>query len=152
MISCCCRLDADDVLLYKVIRSDDDCVNLQSTWIHCRSGKITGKWCLMLWRAKIFLSAINRCKQNYTEGNRIRGFLYCTINYCSSDIKNRCNKIFIQPILEYTSILWSHYYVKYINKLMNMTLLVSPTSSRTFPGEHCNKEKLAIEGSCYIRF
>ena len=30
LISCCCRLYADDVLLYKVIRSDEDCVSLQS--------------------------------------------------------------------------------------------------------------------------
>ena len=27
-ISCCCRLYADDVLLYKAIRSDEDCVSL----------------------------------------------------------------------------------------------------------------------------
>ena len=30
LVSCCCRLYADDVLLYKVIRSDEDCASLQS--------------------------------------------------------------------------------------------------------------------------
>ena len=30
MVSCCCRLYADDLLLYKVTRSDEDCVSLQS--------------------------------------------------------------------------------------------------------------------------
>ena len=29
-VSCCCRLYADDVLLYKVIGSDGDCASLQS--------------------------------------------------------------------------------------------------------------------------
>ena len=44
-------------------------------------------------------------------------FLYRNIKHCSSDIKNRCYKIFIQPILEYTLIVWSPYYDKYVNKL-----------------------------------
>ena len=30
LISCCCKPYVDDVLLYKVIRSDKDCVSLQS--------------------------------------------------------------------------------------------------------------------------
>ena len=30
LVSCCCRLYADDVLLYKVIKSDEDCISLQS--------------------------------------------------------------------------------------------------------------------------
>ena len=30
LVSCCCRLYADDVLLYKVIRLDEDCASLQS--------------------------------------------------------------------------------------------------------------------------
>ena len=30
LVSCCCRLYADDVLLYRVIGSDEDCVSLQS--------------------------------------------------------------------------------------------------------------------------
>ena len=37
--------------------------------------------------------------------NRVRGFLYHNIKHCSLDIKNRCYKIFIQPILEYASII-----------------------------------------------
>ena len=41
------------------------------------------------------------------KANRVRGFLYHNIKHCSSDIKNRCYKIFIQPILEYASIIWS---------------------------------------------
>ena len=51
------------------------------------------------------------------KANRVRGFLYRNIKHCSSDIKNRRYKIFIQPILEYASIIWSPYYDKYVNKL-----------------------------------
>ena len=40
LVSCCCRLYADDVLLYKVIRTDGDCISLQSD-LDCRSGKMT---------------------------------------------------------------------------------------------------------------
>ena len=47
------------------------------------------------------------------KANRVRGFLH----HCSSDVKNRCYKIFIRPILEYASIIWSPYYNKYANKL-----------------------------------
>ena len=54
------------------------------------------------------------------KANRVRGFLYRNIKHCSLDIKNRCYKIFIQPILEYASIIWSPYYDKYINKLEAM--------------------------------
>ena len=45
--------------------------------------------------------------------NRVRGFLYHNIKHCSRDIKNRCYKTFIQPTLEYASIIWSPYYNKY---------------------------------------
>ena len=51
------------------------------------------------------------------KGNRVRRFIYRNIKHCSPDIKNRCYKIFIQPILEYASIIWSPYYNKYVNKL-----------------------------------
>ena len=40
------------------------------------------------------------------KANRVRGFLYRNIKHCSLDIKNRCYKIFIQPILKYASIIW----------------------------------------------
>ena len=46
--------------------------------------------------------------------NRVRGFLYRNIKHCSSDIKSRYCKIYNQSILEYASIIWSPYYVKYI--------------------------------------
>ena len=39
------------------------------------------------------------------KANRVRGFLYRNIKHCSADIKNRCYKIFIQPILEYALII-----------------------------------------------
>ena len=52
-----------------------------------------------------------------SKANRVRGFLYRNIKHCSPDIKNRCYKIFIQPILEYALIIWSPYYNKYVNKL-----------------------------------
>ena len=51
------------------------------------------------------------------KANRVRGFLYRNIKHCSPDVKNRCYKIFIRPILEYASIIWSPYYNKYVNKL-----------------------------------
>ena len=51
------------------------------------------------------------------KANRVRGFLYRNIKHFSPDIKNRCYKMFIQPILEYASIIWSPYYNKYVNKL-----------------------------------
>ena len=51
------------------------------------------------------------------KANRVSGFLYRNIKHCSLDIKNRCYKISIKPILEYASIIWSPYYDKYINKL-----------------------------------
>ena len=51
------------------------------------------------------------------KANRVRGFLYRNIKHCSPDIKNRCYKIFIRPILEYASIIWSPYYNQYVNKL-----------------------------------
>ena len=40
------------------------------------------------------------------KANRVRRYLYRNIKYCSSDTKNRCCKIYIQPILEYASILF----------------------------------------------
>ena len=51
------------------------------------------------------------------KANRARGFLNCNIKHYSPDIKNRCYKIFIQPILDYASIIWSPYYDKHIKKL-----------------------------------
>ena len=51
------------------------------------------------------------------KANRARDFLYCNIKHCSPDIKNRCYKMFIQPILDYASIIWSPYYDKHIKKL-----------------------------------
>ena len=46
------------------------------------------------------------------KANRVREFLYRNIKHYSPDIKNRCYKIFIQPILEYALIIWSPYYNK----------------------------------------
>ena len=51
------------------------------------------------------------------KANRVRRFIYCNIKHCSLDIKNRCYKIFIQPILEYASIIWSPYYNKYLEAI-----------------------------------
>ena len=51
------------------------------------------------------------------KANQVSRFLCRNIKHCSLDIKNRCYKILIQPILEYASIIWSPYYDKHINKL-----------------------------------
>ena len=62
------------------------------------------------------------------KANRVSGFLYRNMKHCSSVIKNRCYKIFIQPILKYASIIWSPYYDKYVNKLYrSSTILYGPT-------------------------
>ena len=38
------------------------------------------------------------------KANRVRGCLYRNMKHDSSDIKHRCYKMFIQPILEYAPI------------------------------------------------
>ena len=85
LVSCCCRLYADDVLLYKVIRLDEDCASLQSDL------DVLQKWAddwQMIW-----------------------------------------------PVLF----------------VMNMALLVLPSSWRISPGQHYNKEELALKELCYTR-
>ena len=49
--------------------------------------------------------------------NTFNNFTTYFLKHCSPDIKNRCYKIFIQPILDYASIIWSPYYDKHIKKL-----------------------------------
>ena len=61
------------------------------------------------WSQQVDKTALN--------ANRSRGFLYRNIKHCSPDIKNRCYKLFIQPTLDYASIIWSPYYDKHIKKL-----------------------------------
>ena len=153
LVSCCCRLYADDVLLYKVIRLDEDCASLQSDldvlqkWADDWQMRFNGLKCqhisfcskqvqinfnYMICNEVIkqvdsikYLGVIIDKKITWSQqvdkialkANRVRGFLYRNIKHCSLDIKNRCYKIFIQPILEYASIIWSPYYDKYINKL-----------------------------------
>ena len=153
LVSCCCQLYADDVLLYKVIRLDEDCASLQSDldvlqkwaddWqmrfnvLKCQHISFCSKQVQINFNYMIcnevikqvdsikYLGVIIDKKITWSQqvdkialkANRVRGFLYRNIKHCSLDIKDRCYKIFIQPILEYASIIWSPYYDKYINKL-----------------------------------
>ena len=142
-ISCCCRLYADDVLLYRVIGSNEDCVSLQSDldvlqkwaddWqmrfnalkyqhISFGSKQVQINFDYMIGNEVIkqvdsikYLGVIIDKKITWSQqvdktalkANRARDFLYHNIKHCSPDIKNRCYKIFIQPILDYASIIWS---------------------------------------------
>ena len=153
MVSSCCRLYADDVLLYRVIRSGGDCVSLQSdldvlqewtdAWqmrfnaLKCQHISFCGKqvranFDYMIGNEVVkqvdsikYLGVIIDKKITWSQqvdkialkANRVRGFLYRNIKHCSPDVKNRCYKIFIRPILEYATIIWSPYYNKYVNKL-----------------------------------
>ena len=144
---------ADDLLLYKVIRSHEDCVSLQSDldtlqewaddWqmrfnaLKCQHISFCNKQVQINFNYMIcdeiikqvdsikYLGVTIDKKITWSQqvdkialkANRVREFLYRNIKLCSSDIKNRCYKIFIQPILEYASIIWSPYYDKYVNKL-----------------------------------
>ena len=143
----------DDVLLYKVIRADGDCVSVQSDldvlqewaddWqmklnvLKCQHISFCCKQVQINYRYMIcngiikqvdcikYLDVIIDKKITWSQqvdkvtlkANRVSGFLYRNNKHCSLDIKNRCYKIFIQPVLEYASIIWSPYYDKYINKL-----------------------------------
>ena len=135
LVSCCCRLYADDVLLYKVIRTDGDCVSLQSDlnvlqeWADVWQMKFNVQKCqhisfcskqvqinsrYMICNGIIkqvdsikYLGVIIDKKITWYQqvdkitlkANQVSGFLYRNIKHCSLDIKNRCYKIFIQPIL-----------------------------------------------------
>ena len=141
------------MLLYKAIRTDGDCVSLQSDlnvlqeWADvwqmkfnvqkCQHISFCSKQVQISSRYIIcngiikqvdsikYLGVIIDKKITWSQqvdkitlkANRVSGFLYRNIKYCSLDIKNRCYKIFIQLVLEYASIIWSPYYDKLINKL-----------------------------------
>ena len=91
------------------------------------------------------------------KANRVRGFLYHNIKHCSPDIKNRCYKIFIQPILEYASIIWSPYYDKNIEAVQFRMARFVCNEYDFVSGTNLLKNlswptlELAIEESCYTR-
>ena len=135
LVSCCCRLYANDLLLYKVIRSDEDCVSLKSDldalqewaddWqmrfnaLKCQHISFCNKQVQTNFNYMICDEVIKQVDSIKYLGvtidkkitwpqqvdkialkaNRVRGFLFRNIKHCSSDIQNRCYKIFIQPIL-----------------------------------------------------
>ena len=51
------------------------------------------------------------------KANQVRGFLQRNLRACSRDVKLRSYKMYVDPILDYASAIWSPYLVKHINKL-----------------------------------
>jgi len=68
------------------------------------------------------------------KANKVRDFLYRNFS-CPIYVKKKCYETLVRPILEYTSIAWSPYYTKNINKIeavqRHMAWFVFNDSDRT---------------------
>ena len=56
----------------------------------------------------------------FHKASQVRGLLQRNLRPCSRDVKLHSFKLYVDPILDYASAVWSPYFVKHINKIENV--------------------------------
>ena len=129
-------LFADDKVLYLVVKSMDNCDQLQQDLkVKCNVLRIT-RWCVPF----VFNYTLHGCcldeiastkylgvylskdlrwnervKYITNKGNRLHGFLNQNLKQSTTSTKEKAYKSLIQPIVEYCSSVWDCYTTKNIN-------------------------------------
>ena len=66
------------------------------------------------------LSWTEHVNATFHKASQVRGLLQRNFRPCSRDVKLHSYKLYVDPILDYASAVWSPYFVKHINKIENV--------------------------------